>query len=65
MKTLEFKKQEILEAMITLIQEGETIATGHDGDFREFAEVNNFDLELVKEVFKENKEILEEIYNEK
>lgn len=59
MKTTE-KKQQILDSMITLIQEGQTLATGHDGDFREFAEVNNFDLELVEEVYEENKKMLEE-----
>lgn len=60
MKTLDEKKQEILESMEILIQDGETLCTSNEGDFSEFAETNNYDLELVKEVYEENKFFLED-----
>ena len=52
-------KKDILDAMKTLIKDGESLTTEiFTGDnpeaFAEFAEVNGFDLSEVVEVYKEN-----------
>ena len=61
-------KTEILEAMVTLINEGETLTTeNYTGSnpeaFKEFAEVNGFDLEEVVEVYIENEDYLTELFD--
>jgi len=62
-------KQEILEAMKTLIQEGESLTTEtYTGEnpsaFKEFAEVNGFDLDEVIDVYKETVDELDALWNE-
>lgn len=61
MKTLELKQQ-ILEAMKVLVSDGQTIASRNNGDFSEFANENNFPLDLVEEVFLENEYYLTQLY---
>ncbi len=55
-------KDDILQAMIDLIRGGETLCADTEGDFSEFAHVNNFDLETVQLVYAYNKEYLETLY---
>ena len=61
MKRIE-KKSVILNAMVILVLEGETLCTGNEGDFSEYASANNFDLDLVKEVYNEHDEYLNALY---
>lgn len=56
------KKRIALNAMVTLVKEGETLCTGTEGDFSEFAEVNGFNIDLVKEVYNEHDEYLNALY---
>ena len=56
------KKSVILNAMMILVLEGETLCTGNEGDFSEYASANNFDLDLVKEVYIEHYKYLEALY---
>ena len=63
-------KSEILEAMRTLIQDGESLVTedyyrGMNPEaFQEFAEVNHFKLEDVVSVFEENSDYLDELFEQ-
>jgi hypothetical protein len=58
------EKEVILESMKTLIKDGESLCSGERNDFTEFAQDNGFDLDLVKEVYSENEDELQELYNE-
>ncbi|HSH51303.1 MAG TPA: hypothetical protein VK982_06235 [Bacteroidales bacterium] len=55
-------KNQILESMKILVSEGQTIASGNNNDFSEFAYENRYDLKLVEEVYAENEEKLTEIW---
>ena len=63
--TLTKMRQQILESMIELVKEGQSIAATNENDFSEFAEVNGYDVEEVKEVYFENEEMLNKIWEEK
>lgn len=61
-------KKEILAAMKTLINDGGSLTTenytGNNPEaFREFAEVNGFDLEDVVSVYNEHEDELKGLYN--
>jgi hypothetical protein len=56
-------KKEILNSMIELVKEGQTITTTNENDFSEFANVNGYDEELVEEVYFENEDLLISIFN--
>jgi hypothetical protein len=57
-------KAQILESMIELVKEGQSIAATNENDFSEFADVNGYDVEEVKEVYFENEEMLTKIWEE-
>jgi|WetSurMetagenome_2_1015567.scaffolds.fasta_scaffold05563_10 hypothetical protein len=58
------KLVEILEDMKNLIKDGETLCSGSEGDFTEFAESNGLDTETIKDVYDEHKDELQELFND-
>lgn len=64
MEKVSKSRKNILESMMVLVSEGEPIAATNENDFSEFAEVNNYDVEKVKEVYFENEDMLTKIWEE-
>ena len=51
-------EEDILNAMVTLMHDGESLSGEYEVDFREFAQVNGFDVDDVKYVYRRNEEYL-------
>jgi len=62
MTTTEKIDSVVLNAMEILVKEGETICSGSNGDFTEFAKENGFEVKTVKSVYNEHEEYLTAIY---
>lgn len=57
-------KRDILDSLKALVSDGETISCGNESNFKEFADENNYDVDLVEEVYNANSELLDELWKE-